>query len=783
MSKATLILALALTTNCWAYSGGSGTLEDPYLIATSQDLINLGNDPCNYDKRFILTADIDLASHPFDDAPIAPDVDQNDCEFQGTPFTGVLDGQGHSISNLTIQGSGGYLGLFGYLDCNAVVTHLGLESAVVDGNDTYTGPLAAYNLGRVSWCHSTGAVSHGAYLGGLVGLNKGYIAACYSSCSVKDGRYTGGLVGQNVGTITACYTTGSINQGVDAGGLVGMNYGAIVACYSSAIIHSYCYGGGLVGANESGAVTSCYSTGWVDSWKSGGLVGSSDRDASLSFWDIETSGQNESDGGTGLTTTEMQKITTYQDAQWDLVDENSNGTSNFWQIQSGQYPTLAIFDSGPEEPNGSGTKDDPYVINDCNELGSLWSRAGRYSQLNADIDLSGIVWNKAVIPGFNGYFDGHSHTISNLHIHGSSYVGLVGYLCQGATITNLSLENIEVHGDGSRYEARYVGGLAGYSEGNITYTHGSGKVEGGYLIGGLVGLHRTGTIHSCSSNIPVRGDECVGGLAGYLESGHLSSCQNMGAVQGDHYIGGLVGLNDGDISSGYNSGTVDGNDYIGGGVGYNVRGNITSSRNNGSINGDLFVGGLIGDNDEGTITSSYNRGDVNGTDCVGGLIGRNLYGSTVTCSNKGTISGDKHIGGLIGYNHYGRISSCYNNGHIEGNKSIGGLVGLNTGDLWWKNTGRGFIDTSYSSGTLRGNFYVGGLVGDRLGGLCNESFWDIETSGVSESDGGMGLTTSLMQDTQTFLKAGWDFTGETDNGTDNLWWISGQDYPRLWWEH
>jgi hypothetical protein len=35
----------------------------------------------------------------------------------------------------------------------------------------------------------------------------------------------------------------------------------------------------------------------------------------------------------------------------------------------------------------------------------------------------------------------------------------------------------------------------------------------------------------------------------------------------------------------------------------------------------------------------------------------------------------------------------------------------------------------------------------------------------------------------TFIEAGWDFVGETANGTEDIWWIlEGKDYPRLWWE-
>ena len=50
-------------------------------------------------------------------------------------------------------------------------------------------------------------------------------------------------------------------------------------------------------------------------------------------------------------------------------------------------------------------------------------------------------------------------------------------------------------------------------------------------------------------------------------------------------------------------------------------------------------------------------------------------------------------------------------------------------------------------------------------------------------DDSFGLTTTEMQTAATFLDAGWDFVDETENGTDDIWWIDeGQDYPRLWWE-
>ena len=59
----------------------------------------------------------------------------------------------------------------------------------------------------------------------------------------------------------------------------------------------------------------------------------------------------------------------------------------------------------------------------------------------------------------------------------------------------------------------------------------------------------------------------------------------------------------------------------------------------------------------------------------------------------------------------------------------------------------------------------------------------METSGQSNSDGGIGKTTAEMKTENTFTDAGWDFVGETENGSEDTWWIKeGLDYPRLWWQ-
>ncbi len=140
------------------------------------------------------------------------------------------------------------------------------------------------------------------------------------------------------GTVTHCYSTGTVSGGHQVGGLVGMNFGDVTACYSTGAVNGFTQVGGLVGDNTSGGhVTHCYSTGAVTGGMLvGGLVGVVWGSVTGSFWDIQTSGQVTSDGGTGKTTVEMQTAKTFVEAGWDFV--------NVWGIVENQtYPYLRKY--------------------------------------------------------------------------------------------------------------------------------------------------------------------------------------------------------------------------------------------------------------------------------------------------------------------------------------------------------------------------------------------------------------------------------------------------------
>ncbi len=498
------------------YGGGTGQSTDPYLIYTADHLNTIGTEPNDWDKQFRLMADIDLSGLDGREGrssfnQIAPDTDPEP-GFTGRPFTGVFDGNDHTISHLTLTGEH-YLGLFGQLEATGVVMDLRLVDVAIAGTGDYVGAITGWNFGHVTRCSSEGTVHGNAAVGGLVGHNW----AVVSQCSVA-GRAEG-------------------NAGV--GGLAGSNSGAVVQCCSAAAVDGVEGVGGLVGSNAFGQMAQCYSTGTVSGTVAvGGLVGDSSTIVTSCFWDIETSGQPISAAGTGLATSQMHEVTPYRDAGWDWVDEMDNGTSEIWQEpETGGYPVLATFHDYPRPRlQGRGEPNAPYVICNAQELGAVAHGNPRaHYRLGTCLDLSDVHWTTAVIPWFGGIFDGQGWTVSNLTIVGGGNLGLFGQLTLGARIANLGIVDANIVGSGNQ-----IGALAGWNYGPVTCCHSSGRVSGSRRVGGLIG-YNWGIITQCYNASAVRGTSDVGGLVGYNEYGDIACCYSVGAVAGGWDVGGLVG--------------------------------------------------------------------------------------------------------------------------------------------------------------------------------------------------------------------------------------------------
>ena len=238
---------------------------------------------------------------------------------------------------------------------------------------------------------------------------------------------------------------------------------------------------------------------------------------------------------------------------------------------------------------------------------------------------------------YTGIFDGNGKTITGLTVTGSDqYAGLFGRIGSGGTVKNVVLEGVQITSDNSLGS---VGGVAGYSYGNIEYcsVSGSVSVSGISDVGGVVGYQVGGSITGCSSSATVKGTQRAGGMAGVTNSGaSLTGCYATGdvTVENDgtdtYFAGGVVGSNGSSctLKACYAWGSV-----------------------TGSGSGTVYTGGVTGSNDLGTLTACYHaKGTVKGSDgATGGVAGRNYkglmpYGGIITACYWGGNGQEQGIG-------------------------------------------------------------------------------------------------------------------------------------------
>lgn len=256
--------------------------------------------------------------------------------------------------------------------------------------------------------------------------------------------------------------------------------------------------------------------------------------------------------------------------------------------------------------------------------------------LTDDIDLTGIDWTPIGIDynhQYTGTFDGGGHTITGLAVTGSDqYAGLFGRIGSGGTVKNVTLKDVKIE---SNHSSGNVGGVAGWSYGNIEYCSVSGSVSSNSTAGGVVGYQSDGAITGCNSSATVKGMVRAGGVAGATNSGaSLTGCYATGSVSVENnttsaaYAGGVVGSNGASstLTACYATGSV-----------------------TGSGSGTIYTGGVTGTNDCGTLTACYHAKEtVSGPGgATGGVAGRNFK--------------DSMFGGGI-------ITACYwgDNGQTQG---------------------------------------------------------------------------------------------------------------------
>ncbi len=195
--------------------------------------------------------------------------------YNFNPFTGSFAGNGHGITNLSIERSGERdVGMWGWVrSANAMIKDFVIDHAGIRGRNTVGGVVGILMMGTVT--------------------NVGVVSSQNSNVSAV-GNFAGGLVGQNQGTVNqgtvVGYVTGAVSGGSEVGGLVGRNQGTVMGYASGAVNGRGDSIGGLVGSNGGGTVIG-YASGAILRTGNmiGGLVGSSNGRV-IGYWDERSSG-------------------------------------------------------------------------------------------------------------------------------------------------------------------------------------------------------------------------------------------------------------------------------------------------------------------------------------------------------------------------------------------------------------------------------------------------------------------------------------------------------------
>lgn len=337
------ILAIILSSSFafGQFADGDGSKTNPYQVSTADQLNEVRNYLSSY---FIQTNNIDLKDYDHNNdgkgwMPIGG-AGTNDS------FTGNYDGQSFVITNLYInRPNKNDIGLFGLVGSKSSgvevsIKNIGLKNLSIFGDNgvgTIIGGLVSNEATTVEFSYAIdGRVSGNGNLGGLIGYAHSYqtnastrerptITKTFTSVDViwsqkKSGNSFGGLIGSTTSVdIDNSYSRSSVTIDNTAAGLFSLeDVGGLIGDASNKTSITHSYSTGLVTAIGSPAINHI-----------GGMIGASEGNVSVSnsYWDTQSSGQSNSDGGNGHTSSQMNNISTF--SGFDFVniwgiDNNSN---------------------------------------------------------------------------------------------------------------------------------------------------------------------------------------------------------------------------------------------------------------------------------------------------------------------------------------------------------------------------------------------------------------------------------------------------------------------------
>ena len=424
----------------------------------------------------IATLAADIATSPSGNYALANSYDASvDGTYAHSPvptaFGGVLEGLGHTISNLQVQVP--YkedVGLFATIASTGAANDISLIHVRVGGGKT-------------------------ASVGGLVGTNAGQLFGDYVAGKIRqtgNGGFLGLLAGSNQGKVSHCHSAGTVDSTAyngSAGGLVGENASSIEHSYSEAAVAGEGFSGGLVGESAGGSIVSSYATGSVNgsnSATSGGLLGRSCCIAGTSIVNSHATGTVTGDTAGGL-------IGQLQEPSDNVEHSHASGTVQLAYLGAG---LVGRVDSESATISNSFATGD--VTSQAFGGGLVGLNVGMIVVSHADADVM-VTAGGAVAGGLvarnNGTID-RSFASGNVTSTADAVSSFVGGLAgenwrdapPQATISN-SYAMGQVVGQA---ESAAAGGLIGHVEAHsaTNASYATGEVSATLVAGGFIGFNR-----------------------------------------------------------------------------------------------------------------------------------------------------------------------------------------------------------------------------------------------------------------------------------------------------
>lgn len=542
------------------------------------------------------------------------DIDLTGVDFSGIPiFCGNFDGNGHTVSGLSITRDGSNMGLFRYVDASGVIQNLTVSGKVTpDGSRSAVGGIAGHNGGKIQNCFFDGTVSGSDDVGGIAGINAitGIIDGCHSKGVITGDHRVGGVVGNNLGVVRSCNNRSGVNTTAeenqiklsdisletitgsesvsavtDIGGIAGTSSGVIRQSKNRGNVGYQHMGynvGGIAGT-QTGYLYKCENFAQVYGRKEvGGIVGQMEPTTFIEYTE-DTMQILQSQLGTVSNLT-GQAFSTIQDGNSDMgvqVDDLYNSLVD----AKDALDTLL--------PNG----DDPYPP-DRDTIDAAINNA------NSSLAAAGSSLY-AIMDSVNDTADSLSRIMRSIAGQISAMSATVGNATQnlGGTIEDISDRDTAEILSGKVEKCTNSGAVlgdlnAGGVVGAIAYENRLDP-ENDLQIGGdnsmnfdtqlravILGCENSGSVTAKRQN--------VGGIVGWMALGLTKDCLSTGSIDAEdaNYVGGVAGRSDGYIRRCSAKSAITGNAYVGGIAGEGLT--VTDCRSMVQLTGSEKAGAILG---------------------------------------------------------------------------------------------------------------------------------------------------------------------------------------------